>query len=289
MTARRCSAVRRQRHGAWSYTTAALANGGHSLSATATDAAGNTGVHSAALAVTIDPNAPTRQQPTRRLRSRRHRFILNRQRREGDHITNDNTLTLTGTAEAGSTVKLYDGTTLLGSAAASGSGAWSYTTAALANGGHSLTATATDAAGNTGAHSAALGSPLTRHRRLRRPRSDNGLAAATTSPMHNTQTLTGTRKRAAWSSSMTARRCSGVPRQRQRRLELYDGGACQWPPQPDRDCNRCRRQYRAALGRVSYHHRHDPAPADTRSAGQPSPRSPTTAEWQVITSPMTTR
>ena len=74
----------------------------------------------------------------------------------GDGITNDNTLTLTGTAEANSTVKVYDGATLLGSATANGSGAWSYTTAALANGAHSLTATATDAAGNTGAASAAL-------------------------------------------------------------------------------------------------------------------------------------
>ena len=32
----------------------------------------------------------------------------------GDGITNDNTLTLTGTAQANSTVKVYDGTTLLG-------------------------------------------------------------------------------------------------------------------------------------------------------------------------------
>ena len=74
----------------------------------------------------------------------------------GDGITNDNTLTLTGTAEANSTVKVYDGATLLGSATANGTGAWSYTTAALANGAHSLTATATDAAGNTSAASAAL-------------------------------------------------------------------------------------------------------------------------------------
>ena len=50
----------------------------------------------------------------------------------GDHITNATTLTLTGTAEANSTVKVYDGATLLGSATANGSGAWSYTTAALA-------------------------------------------------------------------------------------------------------------------------------------------------------------
>ena len=74
----------------------------------------------------------------------------------GDGITNDNTLTLTGTAEANSTVKVYDGATLLGSAPANGTGAWSYTTAALPNGAHSLTATATDAAGNTGVASSAL-------------------------------------------------------------------------------------------------------------------------------------
>ena len=74
----------------------------------------------------------------------------------GDGITNDNTLTLTGTAEANATVKVYDGATLLGSATADGSGNWSYTTAALANGAHSLTATATDVAGNTSAASAAL-------------------------------------------------------------------------------------------------------------------------------------
>ena len=54
------------------------------------------------------------------------------------------------------TVKVYDGATLLGSALASGTGAWSYTTAVLPNGGHSLTATATDAAGNTGVASTAL-------------------------------------------------------------------------------------------------------------------------------------
>ena len=74
----------------------------------------------------------------------------------GDHITNDNTLTLAGTADADSTVKVYDGATLLGSATASGSGTWSYTTAALADGGHSLSATDTDAVGNTSAASTAL-------------------------------------------------------------------------------------------------------------------------------------
>ena len=74
----------------------------------------------------------------------------------GDGITNVSALTLNGTAEANSTVKVYDGATLLGSVVASGSGAWTYTTVALANGGHSLTATATDAAGNTSPSSTAL-------------------------------------------------------------------------------------------------------------------------------------
>ena len=46
--------------------------------------------------------------------------------RLGDRITNDNTLTLTGTAEANATVKVFDGATLLGSAVANGSGAWTY-------------------------------------------------------------------------------------------------------------------------------------------------------------------
>src|SRR4029079_15542457 len=133
--------------GAWSYTTAVLPNGGHSLTATATDAAGNTGVASTALNVTIDTTAPT--IPTITSFSTDSGVV-------GDGITNDNALTLTGTAEANATVKVYDGATLLGSALASGTGAWSYTTAVLPNGGHSLTATATDAAGNTGVASTAL-------------------------------------------------------------------------------------------------------------------------------------
>ena len=132
--------------GAWSYTTAALANGAHSLTATATDAAGNTGAASAALSVTIDTTAPVAPSIT---------SFSPDTGTVGDGITTANVLTLTGTAEANATVKVFDGATLLGSAVANGSGAWSYTTAALANGAHSLTATATDAAGNTGVASAA--------------------------------------------------------------------------------------------------------------------------------------
>ena len=133
--------------GAWSFTTAALANGAHSLTATATDVAGNTSAASAALNVTIDTSAPV--TPAIASYSTDSGTV-------GDGITNDNTLTLTGSAEANATVKVYDGVTLLGSATADGSGNWSYTTAALTNGAHSLTATATDVAGNTSAASSAL-------------------------------------------------------------------------------------------------------------------------------------
>src|SRR5207245_2954810 len=68
--------------------------------------------------------------------------------------TNDTTLTVSGTAEAGSTVTIYDtdGTTVLGTGVATG-GNYTITTSALADGSHTLTATATDAAGNEGAAS----------------------------------------------------------------------------------------------------------------------------------------
>ncbi len=148
--------------GAWSYTTATLANGSHSFKAIATDAAGNTGATSASLAVTVSPTAPSATTPAAPAADRTApsaptiASFSTDSGVVGDHITNDNTLTLSGTAEANATVKIYDGTTLLNSVTASGTGAWSYTTPALSNGAHGLTATATDAAGNTGAASTAV-------------------------------------------------------------------------------------------------------------------------------------
>lgn len=65
-----------------------------------------------------------------------------------DGITGDATPTLTGTAEAGVTVSLYDGATLLGSTTADGSGNWSITSTVLADASYNLVAKARDAAGN---------------------------------------------------------------------------------------------------------------------------------------------
>jgi hypothetical protein len=64
-----------------------------------------------------------------------------------DNLTNDNTPTLTGTAVAGATVQLKEGTLVLASGTASTTGAWSITTPALADGAHVLTATATTSSG----------------------------------------------------------------------------------------------------------------------------------------------
>lgn len=72
-----------------------------------------------------------------------------------DGITNVVTPQLTGTAESGSTVNVYDGATLLGSVNATG-GAWSFTAGALAEGPHTITARATDLAGNVSPASNAL-------------------------------------------------------------------------------------------------------------------------------------
>ena len=73
-----------------------------------------------------------------------------------DNVTNVTTPTFTGTAEAGSTVTLFDGATAVGTALATASGSWSITTAALASGGQNFAAEATDVAGNVSAMSGAV-------------------------------------------------------------------------------------------------------------------------------------
>ncbi|WP_187394896.1 Ig-like domain-containing protein [Pigmentiphaga aceris] len=73
-----------------------------------------------------------------------------------DNVTSVTTPVFTGTAEAGSMVRLYDTDgTELGSAPAN-SGNWSITSNALTSGSHTLTVKATDAAGNVSAASSAL-------------------------------------------------------------------------------------------------------------------------------------
>lgn len=75
----------------------------------------------------------------------------------GDGITNFSQVKIDGTAEAGSTVTLYDsnGTTVIGTGVANATtGAFAVTTSTLSSGNHIVTAKATDAAGNLSAGSA---------------------------------------------------------------------------------------------------------------------------------------
>ena len=210
----------------------------------------------------------------------------------GDRITNDNTLTLSGTAEANSTVKLYDGTTLLGNALANGAGAWSYTTATLANGGHSFKATATDAAGNTSAASTALSAAID----TAAPVAPTIVSFSTDSGVvgdhitnDNTLTLSGTAEANSTvklydgttllgSAPQTVRAPGPTPRRRlangthsltATRLMPPAIPAQLRPRSPPLECdNRLRRQPVCA---------------------RPLPRSRPTAGWWGIASPMTTR
>ncbi len=64
--------------------------------------------------------------------------------------SNQTSLTLSGTidaADAGATISIYDGSTLLGSTAANASGAWSATVTVSSQGAHALSANATNAGG----------------------------------------------------------------------------------------------------------------------------------------------
>ena len=74
----------------------------------------------------------------------------------GDGITDANVLTLTGTGVSGSVIKVFDGSTLLGSTTATSAGVWSLETAALSDTTHRFSATATDATGDTSAPSAVM-------------------------------------------------------------------------------------------------------------------------------------
>ena len=119
--------------GSWSYTTGVLADGLYNLTVRATSGA-TTSAASSPLPVTVDTVAPSAPSFSTTI--------------------NTNKVTLNGTAEANSTVEVYDGTTQIGTTTTNGNGTWGYTTGTLSDATYTFTARATDAAGNTGAWSA---------------------------------------------------------------------------------------------------------------------------------------
>ena len=135
-------------NGAWSFTTGALSNGVHPLSVTVRDALGNTSAASATVSITVDTVAPT-ASTLQIVNDVTGTVVAN------GGSTNDNTPTLSGTAEAGSRVSIFDGASLLGTVTAGASGAWSFTASALAQGSHPLSVTVTDPAGNVSGSTAA--------------------------------------------------------------------------------------------------------------------------------------
>ena len=132
--------------GNWTITPTPLtAQGAHPMTVTATDAAGNISVHSAIWVELIDTIAPI--PPV--IVSANDNVLL-----YGGDIprgvpTNDPTPLMSGTAEKDALITLYDNGVLTGTALANALGNWSYTPTLTTDGNHSITATATDAAGNT--------------------------------------------------------------------------------------------------------------------------------------------
>ena len=126
--------------GVWTVTINGAADGSHVYTAKATDAALNTSVASATRTVRVDtaaPAAPAITSPA------------------DNALQNSSNVTLSGTAEAGATVEVFEGAASRGTTTANGSGNWTRAIAGASDGSHAYTAKATDAAGNTSAASAA--------------------------------------------------------------------------------------------------------------------------------------
>ena len=125
--------------GAWSFTPTGLAQGAQTITASETNSAGVTG--SAAVTFTLDTVAPTVTA----------HLAHDTGSSSTDGITSNPALT--GTADANAVVTLTEGSTVLGTATANASGAWSFTPTGLAQGAQTITASETDLAGNTGSAS----------------------------------------------------------------------------------------------------------------------------------------
>ncbi|TAT61067.1 hypothetical protein EGM92_23605, partial [Enterobacter cloacae] len=110
--------------GSWSFTpTTDLANGSHTITTTATDAAGNTSPASAAVSFVVDtvaPGAPAISSATDDIDPGKGTV-------SSGGSTNDPRPQLSGTAEPGSTVTIYDGSVAIGTAVTGSNGTWTFT------------------------------------------------------------------------------------------------------------------------------------------------------------------
>ncbi|RMU59074.1 hypothetical protein ALP29_200134 [Pseudomonas syringae pv. avii] len=128
--------------GAWSFTPSTpLADGAHSFAAQAVDRAGNTSPMGPSIPFTVDTSAIVIS-----ITSVEDNAGTLTGNLSSGQPTDDTTPTLNGQATPGGIVSVYDGTTLLGTVMADATGQWSFTTPALADGLHNLTATVTTSA-----------------------------------------------------------------------------------------------------------------------------------------------
>jgi hypothetical protein len=129
--------------GTWTLTPTGLANGSHTIVASETDVAGNTG--SASLAFNFDTTPPPVTES----------LVNDSGPSSSDKITN--TDTLVGSGDASAVVHfMVDNSSIVTTATANAAGAWTFTPTGLANGSHTIVASETDAAGNTGSASLTL-------------------------------------------------------------------------------------------------------------------------------------
>ncbi|MDN8552380.1 Ig-like domain-containing protein [Citrobacter werkmanii] len=134
--------------GSWSFTPGTpLTNGNHTFTLSATDPAGNTSALSGGFTLNVDATPPV--APVITSIADNTAPVIGVVPNGGS--TNETRPTITGTGEAGSTISIYNGASLVGTALVQANGNWSFTpTNALAAGTWNLTAKATDTAGNTG-------------------------------------------------------------------------------------------------------------------------------------------
>ena len=143
--------------GNWSFTPKAnLVDGHHGITATATNSVGTVSDATSVwnfIVDTVAPDQATNLKVTDNVGSEQGVLI-------NGATTDDNKPTFSGKAEAGSTVNVYDGSALLGSAVADGNGGWSFTPSKpLADGKHKFTTEVIDQAGN----SSGKGNAITLH------------------------------------------------------------------------------------------------------------------------------
>ncbi len=128
--------------GAYSVTTSALSDASHVLTITAADIAGNVSSSTPLGTWIVDTIAPSSTPVVVSV-------TVDTGSSTTDQITSDNTLTFTGTAEANSVVQVFNGTTLIGTTMASGTGAYAVTASVLPDGTYpNFRVTASDLAGN---------------------------------------------------------------------------------------------------------------------------------------------